>query len=266
MTDRIKLLDDLGAEFTRVSAEAERTSRRPSALATRRFPGGSRSRTLATALGMTVLLGGTAYAVPATRTVVDGIAAPLADWVSGGDESAPGRAVAPGDNAPRWLSTSGSDQGRLIAEAGGIGLYVQKIASDRGPLFGFSLGQGRGMVDTLEGWRQRLDQHTVYVLGDAIVGGQQGVLDDRGRVPLFGVTTRDVERIELRYAEGPPLVGDNGDGGFVLLVDAWRPMREVIAYDAAGQVLGRADVSTYDLRYLCEKEPGCPPGAASSGP
>jgi hypothetical protein len=85
------------------------------------------------------------------------------------------------------------------------------------------------------------------------------------RVPLFGVTTRDVKRVELRYSEGPPLVGDTGDGDFVLLADTWRPPRELIAYDATGRVLERADVSEYDMRYLCEKEPGvCPPEGSSS--
>lgn len=266
MTESFRLLDELGAEFARAFAEAERTPREARAAGTRRIPTGSRSRTLATALGITALLGGTAYAVPATRTVVDGIADPLVAWVSGGDEGAPGRAVAPGDAAPGWLRERGSDNVRLIAEAEGVGLYVEKVPSRGQLMLGFSLGPGRGLADTLEGWQERLDQHTVFVLGDAIFGGRRGVLDDRGRIPLFGVTTREVERVELRYAEGPPLVSDNGDGGFVLLVDAWRPMREVVGYDAAGEVVGRADVSGYDLRYQCEKEPGCPPGSSSSGP
>jgi hypothetical protein len=93
----------------------------------------------------------------------------------------------------------------------------------------------------------------------------QGVIDDQGRAPLFGLATRDVDRVELRYADGPPLVTRAGDGGFVLLVDAWRPMREIVGYDAAGQVLGRADVSKYDLRYLCDKEPGCPTAGQPAG-
>jgi hypothetical protein len=31
------------------------------------------------------------------------------------------------------------------------------------------------------------------------------VIDDKGRVPLVGLTARPVERVELRYAAGPPL-------------------------------------------------------------
>jgi hypothetical protein len=63
---------------------------------------------------------------------------------------------------------------------------------------------------------------------------------------------------DRRYADGPPLDTRAGDGGFVLLVDAWWPMREIVAYDAAGHVVGRADVSRRNLRSLCDKEPGCP--------
>jgi hypothetical protein len=100
MTERIQLLDDLGADFARVAAEAERTSRKPSARATRLFRPGLRARTLAIALGVAVLLGGGTYAVPATRGAVDGIADSFAAWVSGDSDKAPGRALEPGDNAP----------------------------------------------------------------------------------------------------------------------------------------------------------------------
>jgi hypothetical protein len=107
-------------------------------------------------------------------------------------------------------------------------------------------------------------QHAVVVLGPAPFG-RRDFLDERGRFPLLGVTTRDVKRVELRYSEGPPLVGDTGDGGFVLLADAWRRPREPIAYDATGRVLERADMRGNDMRYLCEQEPAvCPPEASSS--
>jgi hypothetical protein len=63
-----------------------------------------------------------------------------------------------------------------------------------------------------------------------------------------------------------PLVGDTGDSGFVLLADAWRRLRELIAYDGSGRVLEHADMRGDDMRYLCEKEPGvCPPEGSSSG-
>jgi hypothetical protein len=44
----------------------------------------------------------------------------------------------------------------------------------------------------------------------------------------------------------------------VVFVDAWRPLRELAAYDAAGRELERLDVRYLDLRYYCEKDTGCP--------
>jgi hypothetical protein len=260
MTEQIRLLDDLGAELARVSADAERASRKP-----RLLRAGARARTLPIALATVAALAGTAYAVPATRAVVDDITGPFAAWVAGGDDSAPGRPVEAGDHMPPWSRESGGADVRLIAETEGVGLYVQRIDSDQGPALRFALGQGLAITSTLDDWRQRLDRHTVFILGDSLFANGQGVLDDRGRVPLFGLSTRDVVRVELHYADGPPLVSRAGDGGFVLLVDAWRPLREIVAYGTAGEVLGRADVSKYDLRYLCEKEPGCPMAGPPAG-
>ena len=260
MTEHIQLLDDLGAEFARVSTEAERASRTPRGLLA-----GARTRTLPIALATVAAVAGTAYAVPASRAVVDDITGPFAAWVAGGEDSAPGRPAVAGDYPPLWFQESGGADVRLIAQTEGVGLYVQRVNSYQGPSLRFALGQGLGITSTLDDWRQRLDQHTIFVLGDSLFANGQGVLDDRGRVPLFGLATRDVVRVELRYADGPPLVSRAGDGGFVLLVDAWRPLREIVAYDMAGEVLGRVDVSKYDLRYLCEKEPGCPVAGASAG-
>lgn len=256
MTERIELLDHLDAEFVRVAAAAERRSRRRP---------GARARTLTVALGIGAMLAGTAYAVPATRTAVDDIAGSFSAWVSGDGDSAPGRALEPGDRAPTWFRDSAAGDARLIAETDGVGLYVRAVDSDRGRWLEFGLGEGLVMGGSLESWRERLGQHAVVLLGTALFGPRD-VLDGRGRAPLLGVATRDVKRVELRYASGAPLIGDVGDGGFVLLVDAWRPLRELVAYDAAGRVLERSDVSRRDLSYLCEKEPVCPSDASSSAP
>jgi hypothetical protein len=253
MMERIQMLDDLGVEFARVAAEAERTPRG------RRL----RTRTIAITLGVAALLSGGAYAVPTTRAAVGDIADSFAAWVSGDSDNAPGRALGPGDDVPSWFNADG--EARVIAKTDGVGLYVRRVDSDEGPLLSFGLGEGVGigMVDTLEGWRQRLGKHAVVVLGSTAFGPQD-LLDARGRFPLLGVTTRDVKRVELRYSEGLPQVGETGDGGFVLLADAWRPLRELIAFDRNGRVLERTDVRDLDMRYLCEKEPGCPPGASST--
>jgi hypothetical protein len=250
MSERIQLLDDLGAEFARVAASAGRKSRRP--------------RRLAIALGVAVLLGSGVAAVPEARTAVGGIADSFAAWVSDGGE-APGRPLDPGEDMPAWASDYEGGEPRVIAEAEGLRLYVRRGESEEGPWLDVWLGEAQGMGGTLETWRQRLGGHAVVVLGHTPFG-RRDVLDERARFPLFGVTTRGVERVELRYSQGPPLIGDTGDGGFVLLVDAWRRPLEVVAHDGAGRVLGRADVSEPDLRYLCEKEPTvCPPDTSSPG-
>jgi hypothetical protein len=262
MTERIQLLDDLGAEFARVAAEAERTSPKPSGLAGSGF---GAARNAAVALSIAALLAGGAYSVPATRAAVDGIADSFAAWVLGESDKAPGHALAPGDKVPAWFSDDGD--ARLIAKTDGVGLYVRRTDSPEGPRLEFGLGEGVPLAigAPLEWWRQRLGQHAVVFLGHAPFGPRD-FLDERGRVPLLGVTTRDVKRVELRYAEGHPSLGDTGDGGFVLLADAWRPVRELVAYDASGDVLGRADMRGDDMRYLCDKEPGvCPPEGSSSG-
>jgi hypothetical protein len=260
MTERIQLLDDLGAEFARVAAEAERTSGKPSALPRRRVLSGLRARTLAIALGVAALLGAGAYSVPATRAAVDGIADSFAAWVSGDSDQAPGRPLEPGDNEPSWFS--GHGQTRVIAKTEGVGLFVRRVDSNEGPRLQFGIGAGIVMADTLEGWRQRLGQHSVVILGPALFGPRD-ILDERGRFPLLGLTTQDVKRVELRYSEGPSLVTATGDSGFVILADAWRPLREIVAYDAAGRVLERLDMRNDDTRYLCEKEPGVCPSDAS---
>lgn len=265
MKERIRLLDDLGAEFARVAAEAERPAQKRSTLAQHAARTGLRARTLAISLGLSVLLVGGAYAVPATRDAVTGAADSFAGWVSGDTANPPGRPLEPGDNVPFWFS--GDGEARLIAKTDGVGLYVRRRDSDEGPWLEFGLGEGLGSVmgGPLESWRHRLDRHAVVVLGSALFGPRD-VLDERGRSPLLGVTARNVKRLELRYVEGPPLMNDAGDGGFVLLVDAWRPLRELIAYDGTGRVLERADVSNLDLRYLCEKEPMCPGDARVVSP
>lgn len=263
MNERIELLDDLGAEIARVASEAERASPGPSRLAGRLLPMGPRARTVAVALTAALLLAGGTYAVPATRAAADGIAGSLAAWVSGGGgEDPPGRAVEARDGLPERLGEGG--EARVIAKTGDLVLYARRVddpeqKTEDGPYLEFLLGTAMAWGASLERWRERLDRHTVFLLGHTPFGARD-ILDGRGRVPLFGLTTPDVERVELRYSHGPPLERRTGDGGFILLVDAWRPLRELVAYDAAGRALDRTDVSHLDLSYLCEKEPACPPG------
>jgi hypothetical protein len=257
MNERIQMLDDLGAEFSRVAAEAEANGRGASRPRWQAFRSGARGRTLAVTMAITVLFAGTALAVPATREAVGSVAGSLTGWVLGDDGQAPGRAVEPADDAPPWFDQHSSDA-RVIAEAGGVRLFVRRSGDDGDRVLQFGIGSGMIVGGSLDGWRDRLGESKVVVLPGPAAFGPRNLLDDQGRFPLLGVTTGDVAQLEVRYAEGPSLVRENGDGGFVLLLDAWRLPRELISYDRAGTVLERTDLSGHDMRYLCEREPGCP--------
>lgn len=263
MSERFELVDALDAEFVRVGAEAERSARNPP-LADRLLHGAS-ARALLVAMAIVVLLGGSAYAVPATRGTVSDIADSFAGLFSGDDGDAPGRPLQAGDRVPAWFQDSAVGERRVLAETAGVKLIVRARSTAEGRWLEFGLGEGIVTGDTVESWRERLGQHALVLLGTTAIGPRD-LLDDRGRVPLLGVTTRDVRRVELRYADGPTASSEAGDGGFVLLADAWRPLRELVAYGSADRVLDRVDISAQDLRYLCEKEPGCPPAASSNAP
>jgi hypothetical protein len=243
---QIQLLDDLEAEFARVTARPRR-------------------RAPAIAACLLVALLGVALSVPPTRAALEDLTSSFAAWVDGDDRNPPGRALRPDDDAPDWARENG---GRVIAENGGARLYVTRQPTENGTYLMFWLGRGTGQGNTIDGWRDWLRDRAVFVLGPGTFEPrpgarsllvERGLMDERGRLPLMGVTARSVKRLELRYASGPPLFADGIEGGFVLIVDAWRRLETLIAYDAAGRELERVDVRGFDLRYMCEKEPGiCP--------
>jgi hypothetical protein len=220
----IRMLDELGAEFASVAASRRRRPRR---------------RLLAAALTALLVLG----AVPATRAGIDTIT----DWVAG----SPGRDLRPGEDAPQWVLDG---KGRLIAEKEGAGLYVIR----HGDYLDFAVGSGFGEGDTIDGWSHQFADHKLIVLGAGSFDGR--TWDSEGRFALMGLTARSVDRLELRYASGPPLVERGVQGGFVLLADARRPLRELVAFDRTGHELERKDVSYIDLSRICRDERGCPPG------
>jgi hypothetical protein len=243
MTD-INLLDDLGAEFARVAA------RHPDR---RRFR--MPARAVAIAASACVLLGASAYAVPPTRAAIDDLAASFSGLFEGDDATSPGRALQPGDDAPDWVRESG---GRLIAEKAGVGLYVTRVETNQGMVLNFALGQAIGAGNTIDGWRETFENRAAVLLGPTPFGNNDW-LDERGRVPVLGLTARSVDRLVVHYADGGPTLEETGvDGGFVLLADAWRPLSEIVAYDEAGRELERVDATRLDMRTLCDKEPGCP--------
>ena len=253
---RTQFLNDLAGEFARVAAEDETArTRRPSLMG-----GGSGRRTLAMMSAIVVLASGGAYAVPTTRAAIDDLTGAFAGWVAGEDDDAPGRALRPEDDAPAWVREQG---GRRIAETDGIGLYVTRHRLPSGETFlDFALDKGVGIGATIEGWRERFDQHAVVVLGPTPV--EQGeIFDQQGRFPLLGVTARPVDRVELEYANGAPHVDAGVNGGFVLMVDGWRALERIVAYDADGRQLESADVSHIDMRGRCFDQAGCAPGSGT---
>jgi hypothetical protein len=234
----VQWLDELGAEFARVAAEREQSARDSWAARSRRAFGLSGARrTVVAAVSAFAFLASAAYAVPVTRAAIDDLTDAFAGWIAGNDADAPGQAVRPGDDAPEWVST---EQGRVIAEAQGVKLFVSRAESEAGPLLRFTLGNGVAQFDTPEGWAKRFENHAVVVLGRSLMPAA-----DSRRAPLLGVTARSVASVELRYADGAPDVSDTGDGGFVLIADATRRWRELVAHDEAGRELERVDVSAF---------------------
>ena len=203
---------------------------------------------LAVGLSALVLATGTAYAV----TPIRGALGSLANWVAGNDEAAPGRAVAPSDNAPAWLGTTST---RVIAQAGTAKLYVKR---ERPGVLSIGVGDSVGISGKVDELAKMFANRQVQVLGPGDFRVNQP-FDDRWRRPLFGLTSKTVARVKLTYASGPPLADDDVHGGFVLLADALRPLQSLIAYDAAGRVVERQDVSGIELR-VCREARGCPPG------
>lgn len=247
----IQVLDDLEAEFDRVAAAHEGRSPR-----WRRVRAAS-ARVPAIALSAFAVLAAGFYAVPVTRAAVDDLTGVFVAWLGGSDEQAPGRALQPGDDAPEWLNVTGT---RVLAETDGVKLYAQRVQRGDTDVLEFALNRSiRVSWETVEAWRRRFAGHAVVLFGPAD-RGQGRMLDERGRAALTGVTAHSVDRLEFRYREGPPLVVYNETDGFIALVDASRPLRELVAYDASGNELEELNVDHLDLRVLCEQEPVCPTG------
>lgn len=199
-----------------------------------------------------IAIAGVAYAAPPTHAALDNVFDTLTAWVGGDNRSAPGRPLAH-DDAPAWVRDSSGDK-RLVAENGDAKLYAIR----NGRQISFALGGSVGISDTIGGWQRQLAHHKVVVLGPGAFA--DGPLNQLGQRPLFGVTSRSVSQVELRYANGDPSIQGNLHGGFVLLVDAARQPRTLIAYDRAGDEAERVDVSGLQLR-VCGDPRGCPPGA-----
>jgi hypothetical protein len=228
--------------------------------------GGGRLRLALAAVAATVAVGGGAYAVPVTRAAIQDVADTFAGWAGGDDAEAPGRPVAPGDDVADYMRAPryGAEP-RVIAEADG---YTLVASRDPNGGVTFDLGNtGVGIGGPLSSYAG----HAVHVLGP----GSVEHADEHGHVPLFGLTAKSVESVELVYPSGPPLRVAGVDGAFVLLADPTRNPEAVVAYDAGGDEVGRASlhdsegVSIDWSRYgpPAERVPArCLPGAVGLSP
>ena len=216
----IRMLEELGAEFERVTAVKRRR---------RRWP----------IVGLVLVIG--IAAAPPTRAGID----ELAGWLDGG------RPAAPGEHVPIGMLDAST---RVLAESEGAKLYMSR----EGDYINVMVGDGFGEGADVKSWSERFAQHAVIIMGPASVDGQPW--DARGRFPLMGLTSREVTRVEVVFGSGAPDHGRSDTGGFVVWVDARRPLREVVGYDASGRVVERASARHIDLSRVCRDARGCPPG------
>jgi len=173
----------------------------------------------------------------------------LEDWVHG-------RAVAPGENVPAWLGQTGT---RVVAENDGVKLYAKREANGN---VSFGLNDSVGLSSSVEDLNKQFVGQAIQFLGTSSYRLNRP-LDDHGRRPIFGLTARQVVKVRLSYEQGEPLTAAV-DGGFVLLADSGRKLDALTAYDAAGRVLQRKDLSFVELR-VCRDVRGCPPGRWEGG-
>ncbi len=203
------------------------------------------------AMAALALLIAVSYAVPGTRAAIedtaDDVAGSFSRWLGGDSASAPGVPLKAHREAPTYFhegawSRRHVHEPRVIAAAGGYKLFAY---IERSGALGFDLGNtGVGMG----GYTARNFRHSALeVLGP----GSMQHADAHGHVPLFGISAQAVKSLQLVYDSGSPLEVSGIDGGFVLLVEPGRGPREVVAYGADGDVIGREAIGYIDwARYV----------------
>lgn len=181
----------------------------------------ARGRRLAlTSVAAAVVLAGGYTAAPPVRAAIDDLTGTFSGWLGGDAAQAPGRPLGSAEEAPDFLhDPSLAEDPRVIAEAGGYKLFA---ARSRSGSLTFELGNtGVGLGG---GFDEDFREHAIFVLGPGAVPSA----DERGYVPLFGVVSRSVASVELTYDNGPALLVDDVEGGFVLLAEPDRSPRAVV--------------------------------------
>lgn len=183
-----------------------------------------------------VLVAGLIAAVPPVRAAIGDVASGFAGYF-GGDETSretPGRPVTQADTPPAWLTQDQRTGQRLLAANGGYELYVVREPSGG---FGFALDNGVGISDSAAGWERQFRNNAAVVLGPGTK------VDPAGQVPLFGVSSGEAVRVEVRYQDGAPSQADSASGGFVVLAEPERIPVDLVALDANGDELQAIDLA-----------------------
>lgn len=232
----LRTLEPTDVEVRMALSQLHRT---PAAVRTSRLRVSLRPRLTIAAVAAVLLVLGTGYAAaPPVRAAVDDIASVFRSWLGGETDAAPGRPLGSAEDAPAYFRDSSLVRDpRVIAEDDGYRLFAYRESDGS---LGFDLGDtGVG----LGGFRASdFRDHAIYVLGP----GAAPNADERGHVPLFGISAQTVRTVELTYKDGPPLRVTGVSGGFVLLAEPTRSPVAVVGYDADGSQIERVLVDDSD--------------------
>jgi hypothetical protein len=185
-------------------------------------------------------LAATTYAVPPTRAGVGDLYGTFSAWLAGDEHAAPGTAVAPGEQAPRWIGVDPGEQ-RLLVQVAGQRMY----ASRHGDVLSIGI-PGYGTAATIADWRKDLSGRKLLAVGPGrwLAGG------DHRRRALFGLAAPEILRVEFQYADASAAARSGRvRGAWAIVIRSDRRPRALVGYDAAGRTVARIDLSHMDYRY-----------------
>lgn len=195
----------------------------------------SRRRIVAIAFTSLLLASGTVFAIPQTRDAILGAFGDIGRFVTGGDP--PGTAVPRGERLGElnWFEGGSPDSGSVIARSGDVRLVAFRNTTTGYACFGYGLSIEECRPDG--DWVDQLSQSVV------LLRGPTPQPDSVGRLPLFGFVSDSVTRVELEYADGSSDRPTDVKHGFVVMGDPARVPHTLVAFDAAGDVVSRQDVT-----------------------
>lgn len=205
-------------------------------------------RTAAASLALVLVVLGVMLAVPPGRSALAAAVDRLESFLGGGD--APGSVLPSGEpaNALNWLEDATPGSPRVLAKEGALRLvaFRQKGSGH----FCFSLSRSVTECGDRADWQVRFAGEAIAILTTTRT-------DSPERVALWGLATDAVTSVELSYRAGPTLTATVATNGFVIVAPAGRVPEALIARDAGGVVVARADVADLQWRF-CTSIRGCP--------